>query len=199
LLHTLSLLMMTNPVSGALSRSQVKKKLRKNSPIYYIQTPYNFVNSQPFLSGLSTYSSLSSSLLMNRHVNRPLISSTLYHLPTKYVSNAKPVDVSSKKTSKKKGKSCHASSLIWCLLQHSRSCRLTSVSCREIERESLCYTPSYSNNKTSSCLLKSDTLISWFDQLSITTDKRERERESPVTTTVHCLPAFTVLFQQLLL
>ena len=104
-LHTLCLL--SSPVNASLSKSQVKRKLRKNSPIYYIQTPYNFLNSNPFLSGLSTYSSLSSSLLTNRHISRPLISSTLYQLPTKYLSNGKPVDVVSKKTSKKKGESCH--------------------------------------------------------------------------------------------
>ena len=104
LLDTLCLLLLPMTSEAALSRATVKKKLRKNSPIYYIQTPYNFVNSQPFLSGLSTYTSLSSSLLLNRNVVRPLLSSTLYHLPTKYISNAKPTDVVSKKSNKKKGK-----------------------------------------------------------------------------------------------
>ena len=104
LLDTLCLLLLPMTSEAALSRAAVKKKLRKNSPIYYIQTPYNFVNSQPFLSGLSTYTSLSSSLLLNRNVIRPLMSSTLYQLPTKYISNAKPTDVVSKKSNKKKGK-----------------------------------------------------------------------------------------------
>lgn len=90
LLLTISPLMST-PANGARVLSAKARKLRKNSPIYYIKTPYTF-NSHPFLSGLSTYSSHTSHQVMNRIV-RPIVTSNMYVLKTKYVSNAKPIDI----------------------------------------------------------------------------------------------------------
>lgn len=90
LLLTISPLMST-PANGARVLSAKARKLRKNSPIYYIRTPYTF-NSHPFLSGLSTYSSHTSHQVINRIV-RPLVASNMYVLKTKYVSNAKPIDI----------------------------------------------------------------------------------------------------------